>query len=37
MYKVLISKVDVEILGEMYMAEIIGEALYDPSGAKMRV
>ena len=30
------TKVEVEILGEMYTAEIIGEALYDPSGEKMR-
>jgi dimethylglycine dehydrogenase len=30
------TKVEVEILGEMYSAEIIGEALYDPSGEKMR-
>jgi len=30
------TNVDVEILGEMYSAEIIGEALYDPSGSKMR-
>lgn len=30
------TTIDVEILGEMYSAEIIGEALYDPTGAKMR-
>ncbi len=30
------TKVDIEILGEMYSAEIIGDALYDPSGAKIR-
>ena len=28
--------VDVEILGEMYPAEVQGAPLYDPSGAKMR-
>jgi len=30
------TKVEVEILGEMYSAEIIGEVLYDPSGKNMR-
>lgn len=30
------TKVEVEILGQMYATEILGEALYDPTGEKMR-
>ena len=30
------NRVDVEILGEFYQAEVTGEALYDPSGKRMR-
>ena len=30
------SKLEVEILGEMYPAEVIGEPLYDPDGSRMR-
>ena len=30
------TSLDVEILGEMYKAEVQGQPLYDPTGAKMR-
>ena len=31
-----LSKVDIEINGEVYPAEIIGEPLYDSNGGRMR-
>ena len=30
------SQLDIEILGKIYQAEVLGAAIYDPNGGKMR-